>query len=288
VGPNGAGKTTAIRIISTLLAYDEGSVRVNGYEVASHKDEIQRNIGYIPEVFGIYDDMLVKEYLEFFAACYGVIADRRNVLVSDLLELVGLQKRSGDTVNTLSQGMLQRLALARALINDPELIIADEPAANLDPRARYEIRQMFKLLREMGKTIFLSSHILRELEDIASHIGIIENGKIIISGTVEEVRQMMVSSVKIRLSLLGAQDDTQAWLAQHKAVKKVYPLTNEALNSDHPEDFPTLLVHVDGDEEAISSLLADLVAKKFPVFSFAVEQDSLEQIFLQITHEDVL
>ena len=183
--------------------------------------------------------------------------------------------------------MMQRLALARALINDPELIIADEPAANLDPRARFELREMFLLLREMGKTIFLSSHILRELDDIATHMGIIENGKIIVSGPVEDVRQQLFSHVKIRLSLLGDMDNTQAWLAHQPVVKQVYPVNNNGSKTLSSETYPTLIILVDGDETTASELLVDLVAKHFPVFSYSVEQDNLERIFLQLTQDDI-
>ena len=287
VGPNGAGKTTAIRIMTTLLSYDEGSVRVGGYEVSKHKREIRQRVGYIPDIFGFYDEMLVREYLEFFSQCYGVEVNHRQALVSDLMELVGLENRRNDPVSSLSRGMMQRLALARALINDPELIIADEPAANLDPRARFELREMFLLLREMGKTIFLSSHILRELDDIATHMGIIENGKIIVSGPVEDVRQQLFSHVKIRLSLLGDMDNIQAWLAHQPVVKQVYPVNNNGSKTLSSETYPTLIILVDGDETTASELLVDLVAKHFPVFSYSVEQDNLERIFLQLTQDDI-
>ncbi len=284
VGPNGAGKTTAIRIITTLLAYDKGSVRVGGYEVATHARDIRQIIGYIPDEFGFYDDMLVKEYLEFFSRCYGIDNNRRQILVADLLELVGLAARRDDPVESLSRGMRQRLGLARALINDPELIVADEPAASLDPRARFELREMFILLREMGKTIFLSSHILRELDDIATHMGIIEDGKMRISGPVENVRQTMQTQVKVRLSLLGDVDNAQAWLAQQPEVKRVYPADKENRNGVTANTYPTLILLIDGDENTVTHLLADLIGMQFPVYSYTVEHESLERIFLKVTH----
>ncbi len=283
VGPNGAGKTTAIRIITTLLAYDTGSVKVGGYEVAGHPLEIRRLVGYIPDEFGFYEDMLVSEYLAFFSSCYGVDRDHRNVLVSDLLELVGLAARRDDPVGTLSRGMRQRLGLARALINDPELIVADEPASSLDPRARYELREMLLLLKEMGKTIFLSSHILRELDDIATHMGIIDNGRIMKSGLVEQVRHEMQSYIKVRLSVLDAVDDIQAWLALQPVVTRVYPADQEYKYGAHENGYPTLILLINGDDNSVSQLLSELVGMQFHVFSYTVVHDSLESIFMQVT-----
>jgi ABC-2 type transport system ATP-binding protein len=284
VGPNGAGKTTAIRIMATLLAYDSGNVRVCGYEIPASKHEIRKHIGYIPDEFGFYVDMEVCEYLSFFASCYDIDANRQTALISDLLELVGLAERRNDPVRSLSRGLQQRLALARALINDPELIIADEPAANLDPRARFELREMFVLLREMGKTIFLSSHILRELDDIATHMGIIENGRIVVSGAVDNVRQMLFTQLKVRLLLLGDMDNAQAWLTQHPVVKHVYPADDDNAGSISEYKYPALILLVDGDENTVSELLAEMIGMKFPVYSLTVEQDSMERIFLQLTH----
>ncbi|MBN1259680.1 MAG: ABC transporter ATP-binding protein, partial [Anaerolineae bacterium] len=172
VGPNGAGKTTTIRIIVTLLRPDSGAVRVGGYRADTERQDVRRLIGFIPDEFGLYGEMLVREYLEFFAGCYGVTPEKRMPMVSDLLELVGLTHRRDDAVQTLSRGMRQRLGVARALVHDPALIVADEPAAGLDPRARVELREIFRALQEMGKTIFLSSHVLRELDDVATHAGI--------------------------------------------------------------------------------------------------------------------
>jgi ABC-2 type transport system ATP-binding protein len=288
VGPNGAGKTTAIRIISTLLAYDSGSVRVAGYEVTSHPRAVRQLIGYIPDEFGLYDDMLVGEYLEFFARCYGIASARWHNLVNDLLELVSLAGRRDDPVSSLSRGMRQRLGLARALLNDPELIVADEPAASLDPRARFELREILRLLCDMGKTIFISSHILRELDDIASHMGIIEGGKILISGLLEKVRRTLQSQLKVRISLLSDADNAQAWLAQHTDVKRVYPATEEIAHGMSTEPDSTLIMWVDGDKVTVSQILSDLIAMQFPVYSYTVEQDNLERIYLQLTQESIV
>jgi ABC-2 type transport system ATP-binding protein len=286
VGPNGAGKTTAIRIMASLLAYDQGSVRIGGFEVRDHKRYVRQLIGYIPDMFGFYDDMLVEEYLTFFAKCYGVDTQKQQTLTNDLLELVGLPERRRDPVQSLSRGMLQRLALTRALINDPVLIVADEPAANLDPRARFELRQMFVLLREMGKTIFLSSHILRELDDIATHMGIIENGKIVVSGPLADVRAKMLVHIKVRVSFLADIDNAQAWLAQQPAVQQVYPAVQDVTSRSTPmSQYPELIVYVNGHEKTASNLLHDLIGMHFPVLSYAIEQESLESLFLRLTGE---
>jgi ABC-2 type transport system ATP-binding protein len=286
VGPNGAGKTTAIRIMAGLLAYDQGSVRIGGFEVKEHKRDVRQLIGYIPDMFGFYDDMLVEEYLVFFAKCYGVDTHKHQELTNDLLELVGLPQRRRDPVRSLSRGMLQRLALARALINDPVLIVADEPAANLDPRARFELREMFVLLREMGKTIFLSSHILRELDDIATHMGIIEDGKIVVSGPITDVRANVLVHIKVRVSFLADVENAQAWLAQQPAVQQVYPAVQDVTSrSTLSSQYPELLIYVNGDEKAASELLHDMIGMHFPVLSFTIEQESLESLFLRLTGE---
>lgn len=285
VGPNGAGKTTTIRILASLLAYDAGMVRMLGYDLANEIDEIRHHIGYIPDVLGFYDDMLVQEYLQFFAACYGLDPHKGQVIVSDLLELVGLTAYRSMPVGALSRGIQQRVGLARALINDPALIIADEPAANLDPRARYELRELMRLLCEMEKTIFISSHILPELDDVATHIGVIQKGKMLYSGPVELVRKNLSTLTVIHISLLGDSDNAHAWLAQQPMVKQVLPVHQEATQRDESLSRYRLAVTVDGNESAVSTLLAGLVSAGYPVYSFAVKHHSMENIFLELTQE---
>ncbi|HOT91766.1 MAG TPA: ABC transporter ATP-binding protein [Anaerolineae bacterium] len=279
VGPNGAGKTTTIRIIATLLRPDGGDVCVGGYHVATQRHDVRRLLGFIPDEFGLYDEMLVREYLEFFAGCYGVPADKRTAMVHDLLELVGLANRSDDAVRTLSRGMRQRLGVARALVHDPALIVADEPAAGLDPRARVELREIFRALQEMGKTIFLSSHVLRELDDVATHVGIVEQGRLVASGPVDEIRTRLRPHRRIRMTFLGPADDAQAWLAGHPQVLGVESAPASGRNGG-PH---ALLVTLQGGEEAIVQLLADLVGMGFAVLSYTEEQDTLESLFLSLT-----
>ncbi len=279
VGPNGAGKTTTIRIIATLLRSDGGEVRVGGYRIDTQRQDVRRLLGFIPDEFGLYGEMLVREYLEFFAGCYGVAPEKRAAMVSDLLELVGLAHRRDDAVQTLSRGMRQRLGVARALVHDPTLIVADEPAAGLDPRARVELREIFHALQEMGKTIFLSSHVLRELDDVATHAGIIEQGRLVASGTVDEIRARLRPHRRVRVTFLGPADDAQAWLAGHPQVIEVEVAQAAGRNGGAP----ALLVTLQGGEEAVAQLLAELIGAGFAVLSYTEEQDTLESLFLSLT-----
>jgi ABC-2 type transport system ATP-binding protein len=277
VGPNGAGKTTTIRILATLLRFDSGDIRVGGYRVDTEKQEVRRLLGFIPDEFGLYGEMLVEEYLEFFAGCYGVVPEKRATMVTDLLELVGLAHRREDAVQTLSRGMRQRLGVARALVHDPALIIADEPAAGLDPRARVELREIFRVLQEMGKTIFLSSHVLRELDDVATHIGIVEEGRLVASGPVDTIRARLRPHRRVRITFLGASDDAQAWLMHHPNVLDIEVVAGRNGNP------PTQLVTLQGGEDAVVAMLAELIRAGFAVLSYVEEQDTLESLFLNLT-----
>ena len=279
VGPNGAGKTTTIRILATLLRFDGGMARIGGYPVNTHPREVRRLVGYIPDEFGLYGEMLVPEYLDFFARCYGIVPAKRGKMVADLLDLVGLTHRAGDEVRALSRGMRQRLGLARALVHDPALIVADEPAAGLDPRARVELREIFRLLQELGKTIFLSSHVLRELDEIATHIGIVEEGRLVTSGSLDEIRVQLRPHHRVQVTFLRDVADAQAWLAQHAGILGVEVLP--PANGDAPT--PTLLITLAGDSEAVVGLLAELVGAGFPVLGYVEERETLESLFLNLT-----
>ena len=277
VGPNGAGKTTTIRILATLLRFDGGIVRVGGYQVDTQQRDVRRLLGFIPDEFGLYGEMLVQEYLEFFAGCYDVETEKRTPMVRDLLALVGLEHRRDDAVQTLSRGMRQRLGVARALVHDPALIVADEPAAGLDPRARVELREIFRVLQDMGKTIFLSSHVLRELDDVATHVGIIEQGRLVASGPVDAIRARLRPHRRVRVAFLGAPDDAQVWLSRHPRVLDVEAV--EGRNGGPPP----LLVTLEGEESSVVELLAELVRAGFAVLSYVEEQDTLESLFLNLT-----
>jgi ABC-2 type transport system ATP-binding protein len=186
IGPNGAGKTTLIRILSTLLEPTSGSAKVDGKDVRTRPEQIRRIIGYMPDFFGVYEELKVREYLEFFASTYGITGPKRKATVDGVLELTDLQEKRESLIASLSRGMQQRLGLARVLVHDPKVLFLDEPASGLDPRARIDIRTLLKELRNMGKTILISSHILADLADLCNKIGLIERGRLLYAGGLKE------------------------------------------------------------------------------------------------------
>src|SRR5215510_10968066 len=201
VGPNGAGKTTTMRMLTTLTRPTSGEARVAGHSVTEEPRAVRRAIGYMPDEFGVYDDMRVWEYLDFFAACYDIPEANRRRLIDDLLELVDLSHRRDDMVDKLSRGMKQRLSLARTLAHDPSILILDEPASGLDPRARVEIRELLVELSKMGKTIFFSTHILADVSEICSHIGIIEAGQMVAQGSMQDMRSQLMPHREIMVTV---------------------------------------------------------------------------------------
>jgi ABC-2 type transport system ATP-binding protein len=283
VGPNGAGKTTTMRILATLLRPTAGEAWVAGHSVLKERRGVRRAIGYMPDFFGVYGDMKVWEYLDFFAACYGIAAETRRGLVDDLLELVDLAHRRDDYVDVLSRGMKQRLCLARALAHDPQVLILDEPASGLDPRARVEIRELLRELQAMGKTIFVSSHILSEIEEICTHIGIIEAGRLVAAGTLGEMRQRIQAQRVVRVGLKGGDsgeigrvaEEARAWLASRPDVVCVEPVGGNG--EGH------LRIIFAGDDEVLAQILRELVDAGFPVVTFREETGDLEDVFMRLT-----
>ncbi len=275
VGPNGAGKTTTMRILATLLRPTAGEAWVAGHSVLKERRDVRRAIGYMPDFFGVYGDMKVWEYLDFFAACYEIPPETRRGLVGDLLELVDLAHRRDDYVDALSRGMKQRLCLARALTHDPQVLILDEPASGLDPRARVEIRELLRELQAMGKTIFVSSHILSEIEEICTHIGIIEAGHLVATGTLEEMRQHIQAQRVVKVGLTGQVEEAQAWLAGQPDVARVEPVAGNGEGD--------LQVTFAGDDDALARLLSELVGAGFPVVLFREEAGDLEDVFMRLT-----
>ncbi|HEY77139.1 MAG TPA: ABC transporter ATP-binding protein [Thermoflexia bacterium] len=274
VGPNGAGKTTTMRILATLLKPTAGEAWVAGHSVTKDRRAVRRAIGYMPDFFGVYGEMRVWEYLDFFAACYEIPSAVRPRLVNDLLELVDLAHRREDYVDSLSRGMKQRLCLARALVHDPQVLILDEPASGLDPRARVEIRELIRELQAMGKTVFVSSHILSEIEEVCTHIGIIEAGRLVISGPLEEVRRRLRPHRLVRVGLAdGRAEAARAWLAGQEGVAEV----------SLPEGDGDLRVAFSGDDAALAALLAAMTAAGFAVIRFYEEEEGLEEVFLHLT-----
>ncbi len=277
IGPNGAGKTTTMRILTTLLQPTAGKAWVAGHSVTDDPRAVRRAIGYMPDFFGVYDDMKVWEYLDFFAACYEIPPATRAGMIDDLLALVDLGHKKEEQVEALSRGMKQRLCLARTLAHDPQVLILDEPASGLDPRARIEIRELLRELKNMGKTIFFSSHILSEVADICTTIGIIEAGQLVASGDMEQMKKQLRAHRLIQAQVLGEVTPLQEYLLRHPAVDSI---------SDHSQaDIPTNAVRFDftGDDETLSQLLADIIASGIRVTTFSEETGDLEDVFMQVT-----
>jgi ABC-2 type transport system ATP-binding protein len=278
VGPNGAGKTTTIRILATLSSADAGEASVGGISVHEAPAEVRNLIGYMPDFFGVYDRLTSAEYLEFYAACHGVPRRKRAAVARELLELVDLSERRDAQVDTLSRGMKQRLGLARALVHDPAVLLLDEPASGLDPRARVEMKELIRELRRMGKTILISSHILPELEELCTWVGFIDAGRMAAAGPMAEVRDAVVSGRRLRISLADHGEEEMSFaeelLRSHDGVVDVIRLP------DHIEITVTESV-VDDD------LLALLVARKVRVRSFAHIPGDLSEVFLRLTRDEM-
>ena len=271
IGPNGAGKTTTIRILATLLAPTWGEAYVCGYSVHTHPREIRRAIGYMPDVFGVYDDMRVLEYLEFFAAAYRITGPERRRVAERSLELVDLGSKRDELVTSLSRGMTQRLGLARVLLHDPDVLLLDEPASGLDPRARIEMRNLLKRLQGMGKTILVSSHILPELADICNRVGIIEYGKLLACGGVQELLAQVRGRPVIRIRVAGPPE----------AAARVLEGCPEADAVD-VRDGEVRVTLAEGVVDH-SPLAARLVAAGHSLLGLREEEVNLETAFLELT-----
>jgi ABC-2 type transport system ATP-binding protein len=275
IGPNGAGKTTTLRMLAGLLEPSEGQIVLNG-AVANHDwRDLRRQIGYMPDFFGVYEDMLVWEYLDFFGRCYGIDAGRRAQVTDELLELVDLSEKREAYVQTLSRGMRQRLCLAHALVHDPKVLLLDEPASGLDPRARVEMRELLRELGAMGKTIVVSSHILSELAELCDSVGIIERGRLIASGSLEEIRRQVRQGRTLRLRLLSDPEQAEQVARAQFGVGDVYAV-EEGLE-----------LQFAGDDAAAADLLAALIASGVRVVSFSEIMSDLEEAFLKLTKGEV-
>ncbi len=276
VGPNGAGKTTTMRMITTLLQPTSGEAWVAGYSALRDPRGVRRAIGYMPDFFGVYDDMTVWEYLDFFAACYNIPEATRRGLINDLLELVDLAHRRDDQVDTLSRGMKQRLCLARTLAHDPHVLILDEPASGLDPRARIEIRELLVELSRMGKTIFFSTHILADVAEICTQVGIVEAGKLVAQGSLAEMQRRMLPHRRLQITMLGKLEEAQAALFGRAGVLELRAPEGQA-------EHPLLEVDFAGDDEGVSALLGALIHRGVPVLRFVESMHDVEDVFMQVT-----
>jgi ABC-2 type transport system ATP-binding protein len=271
IGPNGAGKSTTMAMLATLLEPSEGRAWIGGWEVTEHPDEVRRLIGYMPDFFGVYDRLTAEEYLAFFAAGYGIDPSRREGIISRLLELVNLADKRDAYVDDLSRGMKQRLGLARCLVHDPELLILDEPASGLDPRARIELRSVLRELKSMGKTIFISSHILPELADFCDAIGVMERGKLVAAGDVREIMGRIKGERTVEIHLLEGAE---------RAAKR---LEGEQGVASLRVEGRKLTVGLEGDERRQAELLSLLIAEGIPVYRFEEISTDIEDVFLKIT-----
>jgi ABC-2 type transport system ATP-binding protein len=308
IGPNGAGKTTTMRILTALLKPTYGEARVAGHEVTRDPKAIRKLVGWMPDTFGVYDNMKAWEYLDFFAASYGVPEARRKQQIGELLDLVDLGNKRDEYVMGLSRGMKQRLSLARTMAHDPKLLILDEPASGLDPRARIELRELLKELRALGKTIMISSHILTELAEMCTHIGIIEAGKLLVTGEVNQILQSLQPHRTIEIHVLADAERAVDLLRQAPGVRDVRlvdapsppssaaapsaasavgqdGVESEALVDVMPSFVSRVAIYVDyvGDDAGLSTVLQRLTAAGVPVVHFAGQVSDLEDIFMQVT-----
>ncbi len=271
IGPNGAGKSTTIRFLATLLKASRGEGIVNGYSVTRDPMNVRRSVGYMPDNFGVYDGMKVWEFLDFFAVAYRIPKSSRKAVITDVLELLDLAHKREDFVNGLSRGMKQRLCLAKTLVHDPPVLILDEPASGLDPRARLEVKALLKELRRMGKTILISSHILTELADCCTSIGIIEQGQLLMHGPIAEVYRRIRGNRVIEVKF---NDNMDVGLS----VIRSSPYCRDVQVEDHRAS-----VELEADDSGVAELLRELVANKVAIRSFAEKEPTLEDVFMMVT-----
>lgn len=271
VGPNGAGKTTTMRILSGLLRADGGAISVDGINALSQSEKLKAKIGYMPDFFGVYDNLKAIEYMEFYASIYGIYGKQAKKLCMELMDLVNLSDKAQFYVDSLSRGMKQRLCLARSLVHNPELLILDEPASGLDPRARFEMKGIMKNLHDMGKTIIISSHILSELAEMCTTIGIIDKGSMVVKGTVEEITARLNSSNPLTVRTVEGKDVAIRMMKENPLV------TNLSVEGED------LIVSFQGDEMKEAELLTGLVTSGVKISSFVRNTGNLEEVFMEVT-----
>ena len=303
IGPNGAGKTTTIKMLATLLIPTAGSAMVNGIDVVKHPEQIRSIVGYMPDFFGVYDDIKVWEYLDFFAAAYRIPKDRRPQIIDDVLALTDLTVKKDSYVEALSRGMKQRLCLAKTLVHDPKVMLLDEPASGLDPRARIEIRELLKELQAMGKTIIVSSHILPEMEEFCNKVGIIERGEMIVAGDVNTIARAVRGHQNISIAVVSEIERAEAILLGMTDLVREVKLTNglRQLHETSAEELRTqtlqrenysskgsvLQVSYIGEPEEEYHILTALVEAGIKVRAFYTPETDLEDVFLRVTKGQV-
>lgn len=271
IGPNGAGKTTSMRILATLDLPTYGDALVDGFSVVNDPDRVRRRLGFMPDYFGTYPNVNCFEYLDFFARAYGLIGRERHQALRHTMSFTGLDKLAEKPIRGLSKGMKQRLCLGRAMIHDPSVLVLDEPAAGLDPRARIELRQMIRELAAAGKTILVSSHILTELAEMCDRVGIIEQGRLLANGSVTEMQKAHSTLSEVTLRVLGGSAGLTGWLQLRPDVRNLSE-NGEQLHFMH-----------DGGREAQADLLKEIILAGFRLAEFHSRQKSLEDVFLHVT-----
>lgn len=274
VGPNGAGKTTTMRIMAGLLSATSGSVIIDGVDVIKEPLKLREKIGYMPDFFGVYDNLKVKEYMIFYADANKIPYSEQKELIENLLDIVDLNHKTEDYVDSLSRGMKQRLCLARSLIHDPELLILDEPASGLDPKARIEMKEILKELQIMGKTIIISSHILPELAEMCSEVGIINSGKLAIQGNVQEIMNRLEKKRIINISTLDFKEKLVNILKEQPKIDLV------------KENATDIEFSFNGDDKELSEVLKSIINANIPVISFKEKEGNLEEIFMRVVNGD--
>ena len=280
VGPNGAGKTTMLRILATLLEPTSGDAEIGGESIRRNPQAVRRVIGYMPDAFGVYDDMKVWEYLDFFGRCYGLGPAQRKRMIGDLLELVDLAAKRDSYVQGLSRGMQQRLCLAHALVHDPQVLLLDEPASGLDPRARVELRELLRELRALGKTIVISSHILPELEELCTSVAIVDHGRVLAAGTISDIGQRLRIGEVLRVRVLGGEAEAETARAWFEARPDVASATRDGSGE--------IEIGFRGDESGAAALLTAAVRAKLSVVSYSPAATDLQELFLQVTDREDL
>ena len=271
IGPNGAGKSTTIRFLATLLKASRGEGIVNGHSVTQNPMAVRQSVGYMPDNFGVYDGMKVWEFLDFFAVAYKIGKGKRKQVINDVLELLDLGHKRDDYVNGLSRGMKQRLCMAKTLVHDPPVLILDEPTSGLDPRARIEVKALFKELKRMGKTILISSHILSELADCCTSIGIIERGQLLMHGPIEDVYRRIRGNRTVEVRFVNGMDVGLSVIRSSPHVRNV------------AIDVNSCVVELEASDDQVNELLQQLIYNKCGVRSFSEKDPSLEDVFMMVT-----
>lgn len=275
IGPNGAGKTTTLRMLATLLEPTSGTAILNGIDIVRHPEDVRPLIGFMPDFFGLYEGITVWEYLAFFAEAYGIPRHERKQVIENALELTDLTIKRDAYVETLSRGMQQRLCLAKTLLHDPLLLLLDEPASGLDPRARAELKELIKEIGAMGKIVIVSSHILPELSEFCNKIGIIEKGELLLWGDVDDIMRQLQPARLLCIRCIDNADKLAEWLSEHPKVVNIQIVDT------------TVKVQFTGDDDEQADLLRQIVLNGHKIATFSEAEMNLEDIFLRVTKGEV-